>query len=110
MLFTIIVRVGAKGYAAQHNCDDWNQIVPILLASPPFREFCRSELAIPVTHPLSANEVFLFVPMEPLVEVWLAQGGRDGKYFEAICVRTAEADDARDDTPPSPSQTSRALR
>jgi hypothetical protein len=92
MLITIIVRSGAKGYTVQHSCDDWDQLVPTLLASPPFREFCRSELAIPIARPLSPDEVFLFVPMDPLVETWLAQGGREGKYFDAICVRTAEGD------------------
>ena len=93
MLFTIVVRAGAKGYTVQYDSDDWDQIVPTLLASPHFREFCRSELAIPPAQPLSSDEVFLFVPMEPLVEIWLAQGGREGKYFEAICVRTVDRGD-----------------
>jgi hypothetical protein len=96
MLVTVIVRSGAKVYADQHHCDDWDQLVPTLLTSPPFREFCRSELAIPTARPLSADEVFMFVPMEPLAETWLAQGGREGKYFEAICIRTAEGDNAHD--------------
>ena len=93
MLFTVVVRAGAKGYSAQHNCDNWDQLVPTLLASPPFRWFCQSELGIPNARPLSAEDVFMFVPMDGLVETWLAQGGREGKYFEAVCVRTAEEDD-----------------
>ena len=97
MLITVIVRAGVKGYVAQHNCGDWNQLVPTLVASPPFRAFCQTELAIPAARPLSAEEVFMFVPMDPLVETWLAQGGREGNYFEATCVRTAEGDDAHDD-------------
>lgn len=92
MLVTVIVRAGVKGYVAQHHCDNWKQLVPTLLASPPFREFCRSELAISTALPLSADEVFLFVPMKPLVETWLAQGGREGRYFEATCIRTAEGE------------------
>ena len=96
MLITVIVRAGAKGYTVQHSCDDWDQLVATLLASPPFREFCRAELAIPTARPLSPNEVFLFVPMDPLVETRLVQGGRDGQYFDAICVRTADGDNDRD--------------
>ena len=95
MLITVIVRTGATGYTAQHSCDDWNHLVPTLLASPSFREFCRAELAIETSKPLSPDEVFLFVPMDPLVETWLAQGGREGKYFDAICVRTAEGGNNR---------------
>ena len=92
MLVTVIVRAGVKGYVAQHDCDDWDQLVPTLLASPPFRAFCQSELAVPAARPLSAEEVFLFAPMDPLIETWVAQGGREGKYFEATCIRTAQGD------------------
>jgi hypothetical protein len=96
MLFTVIVRAGTKSYTAQHRCNDWNQLVPTLLTSAMFRDFCQSELSIPDTRPLSADEVILFVPMEPLVEAWVAQGGREGKYFSAICIRTVEGDKAHD--------------
>lgn len=96
MLVTVIVRTGAKGYVAQHDCDNWDQLVPTLLASPPFRAFCQSELAVPISRPLSAEEVFLFAPMDPLIETWIAQGGREGNYFEATCIRTVTGSNAHD--------------
>jgi len=91
MLVTIVVSSGTKSYTTQHSCASWNEVVPTLLASPAFREFCQSALPITNTKPLAPDEVFPFIPMEPLVETWCAQGGRAGEYFTAICVRTAES-------------------
>ena len=71
MLVTVMVSAGVKSYTAQHRCHDWDQFVGTLLTSVGFREFCESALAIPNTRPLTADEVFVFMPMKPLVETWV---------------------------------------
>lgn len=94
MLVTVVVNSGLKGYTSQHRCTGWTDVVQTLVEAPSFREFCLSALPSTAAQPLTADEVSLFIPMEPLHQTWCAQGGRSGEYFTAICVKTAEPDES----------------
>jgi hypothetical protein len=91
MLFTFVVSSGSKGYTTQYRADSWEAAGGALLSSGPFRKFVETTMPA-VVGPLSAQDVVLLVPMDPLTNCWLLQGGRAGEYFTSIVIGTFETE------------------
>ena len=92
MLFTFVVRSGSKGYTVQHRPDSWEAARGALFNSEPFRKFVETEMPAVLGSPSGQPDVVLFVPMDPLTNCWLLQGGCAGEYFTAIIVGTSETE------------------
>jgi hypothetical protein len=93
MLLTAVVKVGEGQYTTQLRVEEIADAVPRLLESDGFREFAELEVPAWRGSPFSRDEVFLVMPMDCLVNAWLAQGGRNGEYFSVVLVRTEEGHD-----------------
>ena len=92
MLFTFAVSSGSKSYTTQLQAESWDAARDVLLASPGFREFVEAVMPGVGSSPLTKKDVFLFAPMDPLINCRVIQGGRQGEYFTAIVVGTAESE------------------
>jgi hypothetical protein len=91
MLFTLIVASGGQSYTTQQDVESLRDVIPSLLASQGFRQFAAATMPSTGPSPLVLSDVFLFVPMTGLRNAWLAQGGKNGEYFNVVLVRTSEA-------------------
>ena len=96
MLFTYHVSSGSKSYVTQHEAADWEGSKRVLIGSAAFRQFTEAMMPSTIGAPITADEVFLMIPMTCLKHCWLTQGGRAGEYFTAIVVQTDESGEVED--------------
>ena len=100
MLFTCVVSfgvhklndAGSTGYTAQHRADSWEAARGALFNSEPFRTFVQAAMPAVLGSQSGQPDIVLFVPMDPLTNCWVLQGGRAAECFTAIVVATSETE------------------
>lgn len=87
-LWSLFVTVGKENYSTQVVADSPREVIRRFLRTVSLKETLRQLRSSGWPVQFSLSDVILLVPMDGLVNMYLCQIGREGKYVSVIMART----------------------
>ena|SRR5437660_8680271 len=100
-LWSLFVQVGSKGYSTQVSAPTARKAIDVFLEKKSLPDYLKSLSADGWPSSFSKQDVILFTSMDCLINMYLCQLGRRGKYITITMARTVpgrKAPHRRDDT------------